>query len=560
MGRLLKGRGYSEGLALAEVLIYSRELPPVPQDPASDPEDDVRRLGEILDKGAKELESLYEDAVGRMGEAQAEIFLAHQTILEDDYSIREPIEALIREEKVNTAAAIDRQFRELAEMFRSMDDELMSERAADFDDIRQMLLRIALSSTVQDISKLDKDAIIAAEELTPSDTVRMDMAHIKGIATRLGGPTAHSAIIARSLGIPYVSGIDAAAEGGLEGHPAILNGTEGWLLVDPDEDEVCRFKESRAEMEAQMKDLADYIHKPSQTADGRSLEICANIGTPAEAAEAVSAGADGIGLFRSEFLFMDRDDLPSEEEQYLAYRKALAALEGRPLIVRTLDIGGDKKLPALPMPQEDNPFLGLRAIRLTMANPALFRTQLRALLRASAEGDLRIMFPMISSPEELTSAKAILNEEKAALAAEGLSVDPPVGMMSEVPSAAVLADVFAREVDFFSIGTNDLTQYTLAVERNNAAVADLYRPDHPAVLRLIAMTAQAAVRAGIPCGMCGESAGDPALAPAFVGMGVTELSMSPKRITAVRKLLSSLTWEECRDMAEALIGAKGCLL
>ena len=483
-----QGKGVSEGLAMAQIHLFTPKLPEISRQPAADAEAEVAKLEATLAAAEEELRGLYETAKEKMGEQEAEIFDAHLTILGDEYSVREPIIQRIREQKQNAAAAITDQFDELAQMFRSLGDELMAERAADAEDLKQQLLRICLGCGRQDLSVLPGDVIVLAEELTPSDTVRMDTAHVKGIATRLGGATAHSAIIARTLGIPAAAGIDGWQTEALNGHMAILD------------------------------------------------------------------GADGVGLFRSEFLFMDRDALPTEDEQFEAYRTAAQTMAGKPLIIRTLDVGGDKKLPTLELPHEDNPFLGFRAIRMTLSHPEIFRPQLRAILRAAAYGDVRVMFPMIGSMDQLREAKALLREQEQTLQAEGVPTGPvKVGMMVEIPAAAVLAEEFAKEVDFFSIGTNDLTQYTLAVERGNAAVAHLYAPEHPAVLRLIAMTAQAAAERHIPCGMCGEAAGDPKLAPAFVGMGVNELSMSPRRVPAVRKLLSGLTMDECRQAAEKLL-------
>ena len=335
---------------------------------------------------------------------------------------------------------------------------------------------------------------------------------------------------------------------------AILDGADGTLTVDPTDEETACYQSRKAQADCEAQALEAFRTSPSQTKDGAALEICANIGTPQEAQQAMKYGADGVGLFRSEFLFMDRDALPTEDEQFEAYRTAAQTMAGKPLIIRTLDVGGDKKLPTLELPHEDNPFLGFRAIRMTLSHPEIFRPQLRAILRAAAYGDVRVMFPMIGSMDQLREAKALLREQEQTLQAEGVPTGSvKVGMMVEIPAAAVLAEEFAKEVDFFSIGTNDLTQYTLAVERGNASVAHLYAPEHPAVLRLIAMTAQAAAERHIPCGMCGEAAGDPKLAPAFVGMGVNELSMSPRRVPAVRKLLSGLTMDECRQAAEKLL-------
>lgn len=549
-----QGKGVSEGLAMAQIHLFTPKLPEISRQPAADAEAEVAKLEATLAAAEEELRGLYETAKEKMGEQEAEIFDAHLTILGDEYSVREPIIQRIREQKQNAAAAITDQFDELAQMFRSLGDELMAERAADAEDLKQQLLRICLGCGRQDLSVLPGDVIVLAEELTPSDTVRMDTAHVKGIATRLGGATAHSAIIARTLGIPAAAGIDGWQTEALNGHMAILDGADGTLTVDPTDEETACYQSRKAQADCEAQALEAFRTCPSQTKDGISLEICANIGTPQEAQQAMKYGADGVGLFRSEFLFMDRDALPTEDEQFEAYRTAAQTMAGKPLIIRTLDVGGDKKLPTLELPHEDNPFLGFRAIRMTLSHPEIFRPQLRAILRAAAYGDVRVMFPMIGSMDQLREAKALLREQEQTLQAEGVPTGPvKVGMMVEIPAAAVLAEEFAKEVDFFSIGTNDLTQYTLAVERGNAAVAHLYAPEHPAVLRLIAMTAQAAAERHIPCGMCGEAAGDPKLAPAFVGMGVNELSMSPRRVPAVRKLLSGLTMDECRQAAEKLL-------
>ena len=549
-----QGKGVSEGLAMAQIHLFTPKLPEISRQPAADAEAEVAKLEKTLAAAEEELRGLYETAKEKMGEQEAEIFDAHLTILGDEYSVREPIIQRIREQKQNAAAAITDQFDELAQMFRSLGDELMAERAADAEDLKQQLLRICLGCGRQDLSVLPGDVIVLAEELTPSDTVRMDTAHVKGIATRLGGATAHSAIIARTLGIPAAAGIDGWQTEALNGHTAILDGADGTLTVDPTDEETACYQSRKAQADCEAQALEAFRTCPSQTKDGAALEICANIGTPQEAQQAMKYGADGVGLFRSEFLFMDRDALPTEDEQFEAYRTAAQTMAGKPLIIRTLDVGGDKKLPTLELPHEDNPFLGFRAIRMTLSHPEIFRPQLRAILRAAAYGDVRVMFPMIGSMDQLREAKALLREQEQTLQAEGVPTGPvKVGMMVEIPAAAVLAEEFAKEVDFFSIGTNDLTQYTLAVERGNAAVAHLYAPEHPAVLRLIAMTAQAAAERHIPCGMCGEAAGDPKLAPAFVGMGVNELSMSPRRVPAVRKLLSELTMDECRQAAEKLL-------
>lgn len=549
-----QGKGVSEGVAMAEICLYAPKLPDIPRTPVQDPEQELQCFFQTLEAARQELRKLYEEAEKKLGPAEAAIFDAHLTMLEDEYSVTEPISRSIREQHFSAAAAICDQFDALADMFRALEDELLSQRAADLEDLKGLLLRICLHCGRQSLDNFEHDVILLAEELTPSDTVRMDTQHVKGIATRLGGGTSHSAIIARTLGIPAVSGLDGWQERIHDGCIAILDGGQGTLLTDPTQQEREAYRCCRAHADEEERELLRYRTLPSCTADGVALELCANIGTPQEAAQAMSYGADGVGLLRSEFLFMDRTTLPTEEEQYLAYRQAAEALGGKPLIIRTLDIGGDKKLPALPLAKEDNPFLGFRAIRMTLARLDIFRPQLRAILRAAAHGNVSVMFPMISTIGQLRQAKALLSQEAEALRETGTQIGKVrIGMMVEIPAAALMAEQFAREVDFFSIGTNDLTQYTLAVERGNDAVSELYTPEHPAVLKLISLTACAAAAQGISCGMCGEAAGEPKLIAALVGMGVQELSMSPVRIPAARRLLGQLTMEECRQAAQKLL-------
>ena len=430
-----QGKGVSEGLAMAQIHLFTPKLPEISRQPAADAEAEVAKLEKTLAAAEEELRGLYETAKEKMGEQEAEIFDAHLTILGDEYSVREPIIQRIREQKQNAAAAIEDQFDELAQMFRSLGDELMAERAADAEDLKQQLLRICLGCGRQDLSVLPGDVIVLAEELTPSDTVRMDTAHVKGIATRLGGSTAHSAIIARTLGIPAAAGIDGWQTEALNGHMAILDGADGTLTVDPTDEETACYQSRKAQADCEAQALEAFRTSPSQTKDGAALEICANIGTPQEAQQAMKYGADGVGLFRSEFLFMDRDALPTEDEQFEAYRTAAQTMAGKPLIIRTLDVGGDKKLPTLELPHEDNPFLGFRAIRMTLSHPEIFRPQLRAILRAAAYGDVRVMFPMIGSMDQLREAKALLREQEQTLQAEGVPTGPvKVGMMVEIPA------------------------------------------------------------------------------------------------------------------------------
>jgi phosphotransferase system enzyme I (PtsI) len=545
------GTGVSSGICMANLLVLAQEIVHVPEcPPVEDIGREVNYFRDILKAADEELQELYEIAAAKIGEKDAEIFDAHLSILRDEFSVCLPIEDFIRTERCSAAKAIDKQFKNLIESFSSLDDSLMKERAADAADLKDMLLRLALDMPHKSTMNLKEDVIVLANELSPSDTVRMDLSHVAGIATRFGGGTSHMAIIARTLGIPAVAGL-SGWEMVHSGTLAVMDGDKGTLICNPSAEEMSVFKKVKYEYERRERELEPFKHLPSVSADGTKLEICANIGTPDEIENVLTFGAEGIGLFRSEFLFMDRGDIPTEEEQYKAYRSVLCAMGDRPVIIRTLDVGGDKSLPALALQKEDNPFLGYRAIRMCLDRVDIFRPQLRALLRAGVHGNLGIMFPMISGLGELRAAKAHLEEARLELEAEGFAAgNVRVGMMIEVPASAIMAARLAGEVDFFSIGTNDLVQYTLAVERGNAKIEKLYSPYHPAVLRLIAMTAKAAAEHGISCGMCGEAAGDPSLAPVFIGLGVTELSMTPRLIPRIRQIVRSISITECRKIAQ----------
>ena len=502
----------------------------------------------------EETQALLESTKASNGAGQAEILDAQLTLLQDEYSVVEPILEKIGDERCNAAHAADSVLSEIAAMFAQADDEYLSQRAADVKDIRERLLLHILEQERVHFDALPEDTILVAAELTPSDTIRLDLRHIAGIATETGGYYAHTGIITRNLGIPAVSGLEFDLDAIEDGTCAIVDGEAGRFTLSPSEAERQVFLREREELARVVSNLEQYRTRKSCTADGVEGCICANIGTPADAMDAMQKGAEGIGLMRSEFLYMDHEGLPDEETQFAAYREVLETMAGRPVIVRTLDIGGDKDLPALALPKEDNPFLGFRAIRLCLQRKDLFRVQLRALLRASVYGNLHIMFPMISSLEELREAKAMLAQAREELLAEGVCVAPvKVGIMIEIPSAALLADCLAKKVDFFSIGTNDLIQYTLAAERGNASVEYLYTPYQPAVLRLIAMAAKAAEDNGIFCGMCGEAAADPALLPVFWGMGIHELSMSAGSITRARMVLASCDDHACRELVHKVL-------
>ena len=550
--KYFSGEGISDGICIAPIVKIQKKDIKVPKYPAADREAEEKRFLEAYDTALLQLKTLYEEALRQLTEKEAAIFDAHISILEDRYSVSEPIISLIKKEGYNAAHAVETQFDNIIDMFRSLHDELMSERAVDAGDIKRRLLRIILGIEEQDLSHLDTDVVIAAKELVPSDTMKMDLKHVAGIITYIGGQTAHTAIIARSLGIPAVSAVPVHRI--RNGSVAVVYGNTGRVITDPSEEDIKALYEQVEAAKRHEKEISVYINRESISADNRRFEISANIGTPKEAESALGFGADGIGLFRSEFLYMNRDTIPDEEEQYKEYAKAVSAMNGRPVIIRTLDVGGDKKLPGIKIPREDNPFLGLRAIRLCLSRPEMFKTQLKALLRAASEGNLKIMFPMISSLSELKEAKALLKEAEDELIKEGKKFGPvKTGIMVEIPSAAVMADVLAKEVDFFSIGTNDLVQYTLAAERGNRHVSYISTPFDPAVLRLIANTAKAASDNNIMCGMCGEAAGKAELIPVWAGLGLTELSMSPRLIPEARHIICNLDTRTARETALAAL-------
>lgn len=553
-----QGTSISPGIAWGRIVKLDGLALDIPQYAPEDRELEAEQFNRCHQQAVQETRMMLEQARERLGEAEAAILDAQLTFLQDEYSVVEPIRTAILQDGRNLTQAIDQVMREIADIFGQADDEYMRQRAGDAEDIRRRLLACGLGVTERRLDNLPDGTVLVAWELTPSDTIRLDLPHISAILTAKGGYYAHVGIIARNQGIPSVSGLETLLPDLAEGEEILVNGDTGEVFAQPGKAEREIFLSLRRRRQEEEEALASFRTAPSRSADGMKGLICANIGNGREAAAAVQAGAEGIGLLRSEFLYMDCAQLPDEETQYQAYRRALEDMAGRPVIIRTLDIGGDKALAALPMEHEDNPFLGCRAIRLCLSRPELFRTQLRALLRASVHGQLHIMFPMISSLGELRQAKSLLAQVRQELEEEGIPTDPvQVGIMVEIPAAALLADHFAREVDFFSIGTNDLIQYTTAAERGNPQVEALYTPYHPAVLRLIAMTARAARAQGILCGMCGEAAADPVLLPLFWGMGIREFSMSAGNILNARAKLAGLDTHKCEELAEQVADC-GC--
>lgn len=550
----IKGIAASNGIAIAKAFKLIEPELTVVKATISDVEAEINLYKEALVKTTEELQKIKVKAAQNLSEEEAAVFDAHINMANDPELLSQTTDK-IKSESVNAAYAFDEVSNMFIMMFESMDNEYFRERAADIKDIKKRILAHLLGVKVNDPSTIDEQVVIIAEDLTPSDTAQLDRNFVKGFATNIGGRTSHSAIMARSLEIPAVVGTKTILEDVKDGDMIILDGLEGNVIVNPTAEQVAHYEEVAKQYEAQKAEWAKLKNEKTVSKDGQHVELAANIGTPKDVEGVLSNGGEAVGLYRTEFLYMGRDNFPTEEEQFEAYKAVLEAMGDKPVVVRTLDIGGDKELPYLHLPKEMNPFLGYRAIRLCLDDTDLFRTQLRALLRASAYGKLRIMFPMIATLNEFRSAKALLLEEKAKLVAEGVTVSEEieVGMMVEIPSAAVLADQFAKEVDFFSIGTNDLIQYTMAADRMNEKVSYLYQPYNPSILRLVKMVIDAAHKEGKWTGMCGEMAGDQTAIPLLLGLGLDEFSMSATSILPARSLISKLSKAEMADLAaEAL--------
>ncbi|MEK5641218.1 phosphoenolpyruvate--protein phosphotransferase [Paenibacillus rhizosphaerae] len=556
----LQGIGVSEGVRIAPAFIHRRKEAggaPAPAELPGGPEAiraELSRLGEAKRRCALQLEELAAKAAETLGEDQAGIVTGQRRLL-DDPAFYPKMEAWVQEKRVPAEQAVAGIVEQVAGVFEAMSSDYMKERAADIRDIGGRLLNALAAKEDRGLSAITERVILVADDLAPSDTIQLDPERVVGLITRAGGATSHTAILARSLGIAAVVGAGSAIDGIADGDLIAVDGAAGRCIVRPSEAEAEQSRLRMEEGERERAALARYAARPAVTADGTRVELAANIGTAAEAKAAAAQGAGGVGLFRTEFLFMNAPAMPGEEEQFRAYREAAAAMDGRPVIIRTMDIGGDKALPYLDLPREDNPFLGYRAIRIGLGRQDLLKVQLRAVLRASAFGNVKVMFPMISGLQEWREAKGVLEETKEELRRSGAAFDERIeaGIMVEVPSAAVMAGAFAREVDFFSIGTNDLVQYTLAVDRMNDKVAYLYDYFHPAVLQLIRQVIEASHRAGKWTGMCGGMAGDPLAAPLLLGLGLDEWSMEAGRLGVIKKELSALDREACRSLADSVL-------
>ncbi|MFJ5963626.1 phosphoenolpyruvate--protein phosphotransferase [Bacillus sp. NPDC093026] len=550
----LKGIGASSGVAIAKA--YRLEEPDltVHQKDINDPETEVKRFEEAIQLSKQELEAIKEHALKELGQDKADIFSAHLLVLSDP-ELLNPVKDKIKSDKVNAEFALKETAATFVTMFEAMDNEYMKERAADIRDVTKRVTGHLLGVDIPNPSMISEEVIIIAEDLTPSDTAQLNRQFVKGFATDIGGRTSHSAIMARSMEIPAVVGTKEATKTVKNDDLVIVDGISGDVIIHPSEDEVKAYQKKHEDFLIQKAEWAKLVDQPTVTKDGVHVELAANIGTPEDVKGVLENGGEAVGLYRTEFLYMGREQLPTEEEQFDAYKTVLEKMGGKPVVVRTLDIGGDKELPYLQLPKEMNPFLGYRAIRLCLEEQEIFRTQLRALLRASTYGNLKIMFPMIATLSEFREAKAILLEEKDSLVAKGIAVSDSIeiGMMVEIPSTAIIADRFAKEVDFFSIGTNDLIQYTMAADRMNERVSYLYQPYNPAILRLITLVIEAAHKEGKWVGMCGEMAGDEIAIPILLGLGLDEFSMSATSILPARTQLSKLSKKEAESFKERIL-------
>ncbi|EOB8493857.1 phosphoenolpyruvate--protein phosphotransferase [Staphylococcus aureus] len=555
MSKLIKGIAASDGVAIAKAyLLVEPDLTFDKNEKVTDVEGEVAKFNSAIEASKVELTKIRNNAEVQLGADKAAIFDAHLLVL-DDPELIQPIQDKIKNENANAATALTDVTTQFVTIFESMDNEYMKERAADIRDVSKRVLSHILGVELPNPSMIDESVVIVGNDLTPSDTAQLNKEFVQGFATNIGGRTSHSAIMSRSLEIPAIVGTKSITQEVKQGDMIIVDGLNGDVIVNPTEDELIAYQDKRECYFADKKELQKLRDADTVTVDGVHAELAANIGTPNDLPGVIENGAQGIGLYRTEFLYMGRDQMPTEEEQFEAYKEVLEAMDGKRVVVRTLDIGGDKELSYLNLPEEMNPFLGYRAIRLCLAQQDIFRPQLRALLRASVYGKLNIMFPMLATINEFREAKAILLEEKENLKNEGhdISDDIELGIMVEIPATAALADVFAKEVDFFSIGTNDLIQYTLAADRMSERVSYLYQPYNPSILRLVKQVIEASHKEGKWTGMCGEMAGDETAIPLLLGLGLDEFSMSATSILKARRQINGLSKNEMTELANRAV-------
>lgn len=555
MSKLIKGIAASDGVAIAKAyLLVEPDLTFDKNEKVTDVEGEVAKFNNAIEASKVELTKIRNNAEVQLGADKAAIFDAHLLVL-DDPELIQPIQDKIKNENANAASALTDVTTQFVTIFESMDNEYMKERAADIRDVSKRVLSHILGVELPNPSMIDESVVIVGNDLTPSDTAQLNKEFVQGFATNIGGRTSHSAIMSRSLEIPAIVGTKSITQEVKQGDMIIVDGLNGDVIVNPTEDELIAYQDKRERYFADKKELQKLRDADTVTVDGVHAELAANIGTPNDLPGVIENGAQGIGLYRTEFLYMGRDQMPTEEEQFEAYKEVLEAMDGKRVVVRTLDIGGDKELSYLNLPEEMNPFLGYRAIRLCLAQQDIFRPQLRALLRASVYGKLNIMFPMVATINEFREAKAILLEEKENLKNEGhdISDDIELGIMVEIPATAALVDVFAKEVDFFSIGTNDLIQYTLAADRMSERVSYLYQPYNPSILRLVKQVIEASHKEGKWTGMCGEMAGDETAIPLLLGLGLDEFSMSATSILKARRQINGLSKNEMTELANRAV-------
>lgn len=551
---MYKGIGASAGIGIGKVVVIKEQSLDYSKTTIADTEAEKKRLQDAIEVFVEKTTKLVETMKVTAGEAESEILEGHILMIQDP-AISEQIEAKIDGEKINAEAAVEEACDFFAQIFAMAEDELTQQRASDLGDIKVRLIKILLGIEEVDISAVAPGTVLVAEDLTPSMTAGINPENVEGALTEIGGKTSHSAIICRSMEIPAVLSVENIISIVKDGDDIVLDGTTGEVYVNPEPSVLDDFKAKKAAYLEEKAALSKFVGQKSQTSDGHVVELVANIGGPDEAAKVVECDGEGVGLFRTEFLFMDRDSVPTEEEQFEAYKTVATTLKDKPVIIRTLDIGGDKALPYLGLDTEENPFLGFRAVRFCLKRTDIYKPQLRALLRASAFGKIRIMVPLVTCVDELRQVKDLLEEIKADLDKEGIAYnkDVEVGVMMETAAASLIADILAKEADFFSIGTNDLTGYTMAADRGNADVAYLYSAYNPAVIRSIKNIIGAANKEGIMAGMCGEAASDPLLVPVLLAFGLNEFSVSATAILATRKVMSLWTMDEAKALAEEVM-------
>ena len=547
---MLKGMGISDGIGIGKAIILNNE----DIKPEKIRTDDIEQEKKIFLDAIQSVKDETKNLISTLNGTEKDIMEAYLAILQDDTLVQETIK-IIEQEKCNADYGADVGFNKIIQIFEQMDDPYMAARSRDIADMKRKVLSKILNIKEINLSNLPKNTILVAKELSTSNTAKLDLKNIKGIITEIGGENSHTAIMARTHRIPAIVGIKNVTNLVNEEDVIAINGKTGEIFINPSQEEEQTLKEIKEKSINIQKELEEYKNKPSITKDGHKVELMANIGDVTDIDIVIKNTAEGVGLFRSEFLYMNSDDFPTENEQFEAYKKVAESMGDKKVVIRTLDIGGDKNLKYMKLPQEENPFLGYRAIRIYLDNIALFKVQLRAILRASHFGNLAIMFPMIASVKELVDAKKVVEDVKKELQEKNVLFNEniEIGIMIEIPSAAIMADELAKECDFFSIGTNDLIQYTLAVERGNEKVASLYTHFHPAVIRLIKYVIDSAHNNGIICGMCGEAAGDSLYIPLLVGMGLDDFSMNANKILESRKLVRSLNYSECKALADEVL-------